>query len=453
MTPPLWTLVISMFTDMRIVRYTSKKDLQSNMYCAEDYTTSHERVALPEELASYVPNIQLYRFKSLDVEDNDGVPEAHLTREFTVELDANALHTDYVYLLKLDESVLSSSLELASLPDMRPERSYWSGTMSHTVNINSNVLRDQLRLRYAFFDPPRDGLLNVVLDSFIPKLMYQTYMSPLVIPEIYKVPKTAVAISPWFASLLGVKQIPLSDLIAILGYTEKNLRQIFKVIRAKKLSLELIGYGGTTVNTITWLSELSKLLNAPQIFNKITVYEADTVEVSNLFRFPLDPRQNSNTYSVNCKGIAIPKLNLINESIYRLAPVVFKQNYYYKPCKLHPHAIRYGAPDIATRAKLSMHGNFISATHSNQSCRIDLNPKQVTALQVESYGVISLATFFMNQLKMAISFIELLASDQDLKEQDKTILEYTFNGKALLKPSRHYSFQLEHTGLLPQEEV
>ena len=59
----------------------------------------------------------------------------------------------------------------------------------------------------------------------------------------------------------------------------------------------------------------------------------------------------------------------------------------------------------------------------------------------------------MNQLQMAISFIELLASNQDLQEQDKTILEYSFNGKAKGKPSRSYSFQLNHTGLLAQEEV
>ena len=186
----------------------------------------------------------------------------------------------------------------------------WSDEITTTTYINTAILKEQLRVRYAFFKPPKNGLLNVVVDSFVPRLMYSANMYINLLPSYYTLPKTAVAISPWFASILGVKQVPLTDLIAILGYTQKELRLLFKKVRAKKLTMHFIGFGGTSVNTITWLIELSKLLNAPQLFQHINITEPDTLELSNLFRFPIDPRTVQYSIIQNLATSPVHKLEM-----------------------------------------------------------------------------------------------------------------------------------------------
>ena len=66
--------------------------------------------------------------------------------------------------------------------------------------------------------------------------------------------------------------------------------------------------------------------------------------------------------------------------------------------------------------------------------------------------MISLATFFMNQLQMTISLLEILASDQNLQEQDKTLLEFEFDGISKRPTDRQYNFQMHHTGLIMTPE-
>ena len=116
--------------------------------------------------------------------------------------------------------------------------------------------------------------------------------------------------------------------------------------------------------------------------------------------------------------------------------------------------IIYGAPGIQTREELSKFGHFISATHGDNGCRLDLNPKQESEIQVESYGIIQLAGFYMNQLRIAIGFLEVLANPLfDPTQQDITLLEYEFNGEAVKQADRNYKFQLDFDGLVLTEEL
>ena len=76
---------------------------------------------------------------------------------------------------------------------------------------------------------------------------------------------------------------------------------------------------------------------------------------------------------------------------------------------------------------------------------MSLNPKQDLNLQVESYGMIQLAPFFMNQLQMAITLLETLANDSiNLMEQDKELLNFSFDGDTKIKTDRVYHFQIEN---------
>lgn len=99
-------------------------------------------------------------------------------------------------------------------------------------------------------------------------------------------------------------------------------------------------------------------------------------------------------------------------------------------------------------------GNFIGATHANTSCSLWLNPKQDQDIQVESYGMIQLGGFFMNQLRLAIGLLEVLASEQNLAEQDKSLLRYEFTGEAAMKTDLNYNWQLvRNLNMMTEEEA
>ena len=361
----------------------------------------------------------------------------------------------------------------------------WGQTQSKTFGFKKNYLADQIRVRYAMMDRPSSGLSNVVLDSFIPRCLYKSNFNLEEAKEILNAPKTSVCISPWFASMFGIKQMEISQLCKILGYDKQDIKLLFDKVKAKQKSICFIGYGGTNVNTIHWLSELSKYTHSINVFKEVEVFEPEVAEISNLLRFPINPYSvnKTQTYSESNKNMHSKslgsKLTMLEEQLTRLT----YKNVSIKHSKLelkqdssayamayestlnrinnernYEHEVKddwviYGAPNISTRQTLSKYGNFISATHGDESCRLDLNPAQDAQLQVESYGIIQLSTFFMNQLRLAIGLLETLArNDIDFKAQDQTLLEYSFDGQAVNQTDRNYNFQLSHSGLVLTEE-
>lgn len=364
------------------------------------------------------------------------------------------------------------------------ERVTWSNVMSRTFDFKTDHLSEQIRIRYAMMDRPSSGLSNPVLDSFIPRMLYRAKFNTHIAKTYLNAPKTSCCISPWFANMFGLKQIPVEQLCRILGYDRKDIRRLFDDVKKQNKSILFIGYGGTNVNTIHWIDEMAKLTNSINVFNEVFVLEPESAEVSNLLRFPLDPsrvvRHNSE-YRFNNKS----KLNLLGSQFSTLTKkgIVNAHSMFYSPTDRNatahnrsyikaedgsflrdengstieeiiakPNFIIYGAPGISTRHELSKYGNFISATHGDASCRLDLNPAQDAELQVESYGIIQLGTFFMNQLRMAIGFLEVLANPNiDYQAKDVTLLEYSFDGIAKKTTDCSYNFQLNFNGLVLTE--
>ena len=371
----------------------------------------------------------------------------------------------------------SDMMEIANPFSLDRQKSVqWSATKSKTINFKKDYLSGQIRVRYAMFDRPTNGLSNVIIDSFAPRCLYQSKLEPIRARGVMNPTKTAVAISPWFAQIFGVKQMEPEQLCRILGYDKKSLKRLLDSVKKKEYHMTFIGYGGTNVNTIHWLSEISNFTNSVNLFKEVYVYEPEDVEISNLLRFPLDPtassvefRNNSDIpYKTNLIGGQLQRLSKENPQIrnsFYIPTELFNSAHKRSEAKLDEHGkihhlttikspkhIIYGAPGIATRQELSKYGNFISATHANTSCRLDLNPEQDTVLQVESYGVIQLSGFFMNQLRMAIGLLETLASEQDFSEKDKTLMTYEFDGTSKLSADRQYNFQLSKDNSVATEE-
>lgn len=365
-----------------------------------------------------------------------------------------------------------------------PKKVEWGPTQNYRVSFYNNYLKDQIRTRYAFFERPRDGKKNIIVDSLFPRLIYKYgFSSDTPIPTMRAdIPKTAIAISPFCASLLGVQRMEIEQLCLVLGYTKKAIAKLCRDVKKKNKTFVFVGAGGTNINTAHWLTEMCKMSNVQGIFKEVRVFERDTAELSNLLRFPKDPA----TIRAKASIIGNDKLNIIADDVEYLGrycefhrkyipdstnkypPYLYKTTSIRNPdtnaleriettLRNPENTVLYGAPTIESRDAISKGGNFICATHADSSCSMWLNPKQGDDLniQIESYGMIQLGTFFVNQLKMAITLLELLASeDLDLSMQDQELLDYSFDGTTIGTTDRVYNWQtLESPTMMTEAEA
>lgn len=346
--------------------------------------------------------------------------------------------------LNTDWTVAKQDLELAI--GKRVPQPLWSETITVNYDLRKEYLCEELRTRYAMVTHADLYVENQIIDTYVPYLMYKQDMHVEQLRNV-GLPKSAVTISPWFSSMLGIPQIPAEQLCKLLGYNKTSLRKLLTDVKKRNLAMIFVGYGGTGVNTLHWLAEICKLTGIFEIFQTVAVYEPEKLEISNLLRYPKDPTKVVDTNTTNKTSLLTDELSCLTVSNY-YAVITDR----YRPAPVEKHTIVYGAPSIATRERLSLFGNFISATHGDTDCSLHLNPLQNTDLQVESYGIIQLSNFFMNQLRLAIGLLEVL-SDTSIKlnEKDKVLLDYSFDANTVSGADRKYKFPPPYTGgLLPQ---
>ncbi len=359
----------------------------------------------------------------------------------------------------------------------------WSNIRNKKVNFVDKYLVDQIRTRYAMFDRPSNGKSNVVIDSFVPRLLVAGKMNDVYINDIANLPRTSVAIHPMFANMFGVKQMEIEQLCRILGYSKKDLKALMTNVKRKEWDITFVGAGGSVANTVIWLSEIAKMTNTINLFKNINIYEREQYDISNLLRIPKDMNKvisRNHAYKINgikneLKYLSRNKINIFNSYLSKSS--LYDYEHYFKQINIkrkydnHGYTTRdeygqpefevehiknkhifYGAPDIKTREMLVDNNlRFLSATHGGNDFSLILNPTQDSNLQVESYGIIQLSQFFMNQLHMAIKFLEFLSEDNDLDEKNRVIAEDSFNGESKLPTDRKYSFQMEFNGLMMDE--
>lgn len=347
-------------------------------------------------------------------------------------------------------------------------------TISKETSL-ADHLAEQIRVRYGFFTRPRSGLSNIIIDSFYPRLVYHYRFDMALLQQKETLPATAVAISRLVADSLLVRPVPISQLIRVLGYTEKDITALLRAVKHKNLTMVFAGLGGTGMNTLYWLTELCALTNVVNLFCDVYAYEKETVEVSNMLRFPFGysayTQADFSKHSVYGSDalykldLARPMLDKLSRNIPVCQAKYITQGTLYgqadtwarfdstaKKFTTPNNTFIYGAPGIEYRNELSAMGNFIAATHADNSCSLWLNPEQTTDIQIESYGMIQLGSFFMNQLRMAIGLLELLASDQNLNQQDHQVLNFSFDGTIQLPTDRQYNWQIDNNIRMATEE-
>ena len=333
----------------------------------------------------------------------------------------------------------------------------------------NDYLKDQIRTRYSFFDRPSSGLSNVIMDSFFPRLISYYNFNIRHMHKEETFPRTACAISPLIAEVLNIKKVRTEQLCRVLGYTLQNIKDLLAQVRAKNINVIFAGTGGTGINTLYWLTELCEMTHSINLFATVTLFEKEDIEYSNVFRFPISlAAYNTLTYGGNASKLLLAeplahklstKVELRSQYLTKASPNssfgLFERHY---PSGIssysttRPNTVIYGAPSLSARDELSSLGRFIAATHANTSCSLWLNPKQEQDIQMESYGMIQLGGFFMNQLRMAIAFLEVLASDQDLTESDKQLFTFEFDGTHKLAADRVYNWQINRDMLMMTAE-
>ena len=333
-------------------------------------------------------------------------------------------------------------------------------------------ISEALAHRYAVLDKP-GKVRNLIVDSFLPQYFIKHKFNLENIQEEFRnISSTATMIHRGFARMLGIRELPLDDMLAMVGYTKERITELLTNVRAKKFNIAFAGYGGVGTNTVYWLTELCNMANIQGLFNKIIISDFDRLSLDNVFRMP-NPFK---TFS------ALKHKDMIfNDPNNRYTRIVHHENSLYKTQTIPTDSFKalstkapyyetraldgytfnenhidhlynwivYGAPDIESRKLFSKainrdlpeHPNyydncladhikaFISATHGDDSCGLVINPSYLeneSNLMMESYGIIQLNVFFFNQLKLAISFLEALEkySVDELNEfRDKEFLK------------------------------
>lgn len=363
----------------------------------------------------------------------------------------------------------SSILSIKVIPISTQE--YHHSFTSFKKDIFKDI-SEALAHRYAVLDKP-GKVRNLIVDSFLPQYFIKHKFNLENIQEEFRnISSTATMIHRGFARMLGIRELPLDDMLAMIGYTKERITDLLTNVRAKKLNIAFAGYGGVGTNTVYWLTELCNMANIQGLFNKIIISDFDRLSLDNVFRMPnpfktfsalkhkdmiFNDQSNRYTRTAYCENSLYKTQTIPTDSFkalstkapyYGTRPLdgyIFNENHI-------DHLynwIVYGAPDIESRKLFSKALNrdfperpnyydncladhikaFISATHGDDSCGLVINPSYLeneSNLMMESYGIIQLNVFFFNQLKLAISFLEVLEkySVDELNEfRDKEFLK------------------------------
>lgn len=270
---------------------------------------------------------------------------------------------------------------------------------------------------------------KTVMDTFVPFLAINSVSDQT---GFSVNSQNMVAISPLTADFLNIPRIPLSTLLTkVLSHDLDYIKNLLLSIKQLNLTVVFAGTGGTGINTICWLSELCSYFGISDLFYDVHVFEKDFVDFSNIFRFPLPLSMFTSITSPT-----LHKTELVKRQLKTLSNCVYFHDRFIETLDDLPtillngtiaadNVVFYGAPSITNRNFLSSLGSFISATHANNTASLYINPIADDSLQVETYGLIQLNSFFINQISMAIGFLEILSTNQ-YKNQDFHYADYTF---------------------------
>lgn len=440
----------------------------------------------------------------------------------------------------LNKNIIKS-LKIESLEEVHVEKVL--------VPTSKKLLKKEVERRYVI--PKSDDIESrirrssktCILDTYLPYFtlasnpynMYQDFR----MPEEYR--KKISLIHRGFAQKLGIKAVPIKDIVHSLGYTNEQISDILTKVKDKRLELTLLGLGGIGSNLYQWITELCTTYEVDNLFRKVYMFEGDNISLTNLYRMAIPfTSEDIRTYTSYAKkqlksdlkmlsdqtdilnvGDDLPEFHFKRaeayESIYfndscslnklafiapspricspyqlglsefrgdvicypylgdlpdRFHPIsndinkcgsYMNKEHAYKILK-NPYSVIIGSPSISFRKELQSvlegieeeyvarnkalyelgekleresfttetipdYGRFYLATHKDNDINLILNPdfSNIDANMVaETYGKIEISVFLLNTVKLAITFLEDLASrdQQNNRAKDESLLDF-----------------------------
>ncbi len=318
-----------------------------------------------------------------------------------------------------------------------------------TKNLLTGYLKNAMRMRYApksilpyadnelahllvqgYSDARLKKELTLLQDRMHDLGSDQVIMNPNILgmseyyPRFFEEHKSDFSLSQPFLDGELVSNI-LKDLN--LEVTKEDLQKI----KDKNIKLAFVGMGGAMLNTLNVLNYYAIKHGEVGIFDKIIVFEKDTVDFTNLFRFgkPLLFSQTINMLSTEDKnGIPLlKKLYLIDsEKIlcksYNITS--FDEWLTEKHAKILDEKgyTIVGAPGIDTRVMLSNY-DFYFLGHGNFEVDVAFKQTVDQGLAVETYGTVDIPALLINFTLAASAFIKSLAADEK-PEPDKLVFRF-----------------------------
>jgi len=228
---------------------------------------------------------------------------------------------------------------------------------------------------------------------------------------------------------------------------ELNIRPTaddFKKLRERNIKLAVIGLGGAMLNMLHNMYNFAMAAREPAIFEKIAVFEKDSINFTNLPRFgKLVTLSYHSDFSADFDGQK-PELRVLSKLHHLLTnegELSKERKFLLMEEWLTPEMAStldekgytlVGAPTIETRRFLT-DKEFFFVGHGDYEVDIVFQPHNPSTLAVETYGVIDIPAFLINMQLVTAAFIKALANG-DNKSSNEIL--FRFDLKKYLEENR-----------------
>lgn len=269
-------------------------------------------------------------------------------------------------------------------------------------------LRDNVSRRYLKFTEAQ-------YDEMLKTMEKITIIGDTVAPAAFVLgkdtPVNARYISENIATMVGGDTIPFTELVKMVGMKlNAETKKEFQALKKADINLIIVGYGGYSINTLEFLYKICVELGIKNLFKTITIFEGDNLTFTNTFRLyknvfkPIGVSVKQSKLDVltqNYDGVLSDKIYLVPE--FMTAEV-------YEDSLKGKRVVFLGAPDFQTR-ELLKDANFIFGGHAGDDVSLISKPLVDMELTTESYGIINVATLFLNLLRATFELPKALTCD------------------------------------------
>ena len=306
--------------------------------------------------------------------------------------------------------------------------------MQKKIKVN-DIIFEKIKFRYDLMNlgyiHNRKHKTKLMLDSFYPYAVARSIKEGELIQRILGIGTNGYAISERVVEDMSCKQLHISELTSMLGYTKTDITKLLQIVKHKNYKIVLVGLGGTGSNFLHWMYEMCNWTGKTEIFAEVFGADNDDYDVPNMLRIPFIPENSTEVSSL--KAYCIPKKFRYISARYDMQNMLIDQTWLDNVVYPTGTTFVYGAPDITTRQFLSeSRYTFFAATHRDNEYSIVENPTVDNELMMETYGKINLSRFFLNHLSMTIDFLTHLSTRVETMEEQReneTVVREDFRAK------------------------